>query len=118
MGFASLYPSYELRLANARPHQLRDIIIRPATEEDAALIAAIHAASWRDANAHILAPEFLNGPIEADRSPSGRSGSATLLQRSLSTLPSTTPGSCRRSSAAIVMSIPSGEACSIIFTSV
>jgi len=67
MGFASLYPSYELRLANARPHQLRDIIIRPATEEDATLIAAIHAASWRDAYAHILAPEFLNGPIEADR---------------------------------------------------
>jgi ribosomal protein S18 acetylase RimI-like enzyme len=43
------------------------MIIRPATEEDAALIAAIHAASWRDAYAHILAPEFLNGCIETDR---------------------------------------------------
>lgn len=42
-------------------------MIRPATEEDAEIIAAIHAASWRDAYAHILAPEFLNGPIEADR---------------------------------------------------
>jgi ribosomal protein S18 acetylase RimI-like enzyme len=44
-----------------------DISIRPATEQDAAVIAAIHAASWRDAYAHILAPEFLNGAIEADR---------------------------------------------------
>jgi ribosomal protein S18 acetylase RimI-like enzyme len=43
------------------------MIIRPATEEDAAPIAAIHAASWRDAYAHILAPELLNGGIEADR---------------------------------------------------
>jgi len=34
---------------------------------DATTIAAIHAPSWRDAYAHILAPEFLNGGIEADR---------------------------------------------------
>jgi ribosomal protein S18 acetylase RimI-like enzyme len=46
---------------------LGDVIIRPAIEEDAALIAAIHAASWRDAYADILAADFLNGPIEADR---------------------------------------------------
>jgi ribosomal protein S18 acetylase RimI-like enzyme len=44
-----------------------DIHIRPATVRDAALIAAIHAASWRDAYAQILAPEFLSGSIEADR---------------------------------------------------
>ena len=43
------------------------VIIRPATEADAASIAAVHAASWRDAYAHILAPEFLNSSIEADR---------------------------------------------------
>ncbi|WP_426442903.1 N-acetyltransferase family protein [Bradyrhizobium genosp. P] len=41
--------------------------IRPATEADAASIAEIHAASWRDAYADILAPEFLNGQIEMDR---------------------------------------------------
>ncbi|WP_245305462.1 hypothetical protein [Bradyrhizobium sp. LTSP857] len=46
---------------------MNDILIRPATEQDADLIAAIHASSWRDAYAHILAPEFLNGAIEADR---------------------------------------------------
>jgi ribosomal protein S18 acetylase RimI-like enzyme len=43
------------------------IIIRPATEADAAAIAELHAASWRDAYAHILAPEFLSGSIETDR---------------------------------------------------
>ena len=53
-------------LANVRRH-LGGIVIRPATEVDAATIAAIHAASWRDAYAHILAPEFLSGCIEADR---------------------------------------------------
>jgi len=46
---------------------LGDIVIRSATEADAATIAAIHAASWRDAYAHILAPEFLSGGIEEDR---------------------------------------------------
>ena len=50
-----------------RRHHLGGIVIRPATEADAATIAAIHAASWRDAYAHILAPEFLSGGIEADR---------------------------------------------------
>jgi ribosomal protein S18 acetylase RimI-like enzyme len=47
--------------------RLPDIIIRPATSGDAAPIAAIHAASWRDAYANILAPEFLSGGIDADR---------------------------------------------------
>jgi hypothetical protein len=53
--------------ANVGQHRLDDIIIRSATDQDAALIAEIHAASWRDAYAHILAPEFLSGSIEADR---------------------------------------------------
>ena len=44
-----------------------DIIIRPATEEDVAPIAALHVASWRDAYAQIFTPEFLSGGIEADR---------------------------------------------------
>jgi ribosomal protein S18 acetylase RimI-like enzyme len=52
--------------ANEERH-LSEIIIRSATEKDAALIAAIHAASWRDAYAHILAPEFMGSDIEADR---------------------------------------------------
>lgn len=43
------------------------IVIRSAVEADAASIAAIHAASWRDAYAHILTPEFLNSSVEADR---------------------------------------------------
>jgi ribosomal protein S18 acetylase RimI-like enzyme len=46
---------------------LVDITIRSATEADAAEIAAIHTASWRDAYAGILAAEFLNGDIESDR---------------------------------------------------
>jgi ribosomal protein S18 acetylase RimI-like enzyme len=49
------------------PHHQAGVVLRPATEADAVSIAAIHAASWRDAYAHILAPEFLNGGIEADR---------------------------------------------------
>jgi ribosomal protein S18 acetylase RimI-like enzyme len=50
-----------------RQHHLDGIVIRPATEADAATIASIHVASWRDAYADILAPEFLSGCIEADR---------------------------------------------------
>jgi ribosomal protein S18 acetylase RimI-like enzyme len=50
-----------------RRHHSGGIVIRPATEADAAPIAEIHTASWRDAYAHILAPEFLSGSIEADR---------------------------------------------------
>jgi ribosomal protein S18 acetylase RimI-like enzyme len=46
---------------------LDDMIIRPATEEDVVPIAALHVASWRDAYAQILAPEFLSGGIEAER---------------------------------------------------
>ncbi|MGY3108316.1 MULTISPECIES: N-acetyltransferase family protein [unclassified Bradyrhizobium] len=46
---------------------MSDIVIRPATEVDAAEIAAIHVASWRDTYASIFSPEFLSGQIEADR---------------------------------------------------
>ncbi|MGY3450716.1 N-acetyltransferase family protein [Bradyrhizobium sp. USDA 4353] len=46
---------------------MTDFLIRPAHEQDAPAIAALHAASWRDAYADILAPEFLGGAIEADR---------------------------------------------------
>jgi ribosomal protein S18 acetylase RimI-like enzyme len=48
-------------------HRSGDIAIRPARVSDAATIAAIHVASWRDAYANILAPEFLSGRIEEDR---------------------------------------------------
>ena len=48
-------------------HQTTDVVIRPATAADAASVAAIHVASWRDAYANVLSAEFLNGPIEADR---------------------------------------------------
>jgi GNAT superfamily N-acetyltransferase len=41
--------------------------IREATREDAAKIAALHIASWRDAYRAILRPDFLAGPIEAER---------------------------------------------------
>lgn len=54
-------------LTKMKQHQFGDIVIRPATEADAATIAAIHAASWRDAYTNILAPEFLSGRIEEDR---------------------------------------------------
>lgn len=43
------------------------ITFRSASATDAASIAAIHVASWRDAYASILDPEFLAGPLEADR---------------------------------------------------
>lgn len=43
------------------------VTLRSATEADAADVAAIHTASWRNAYAGILAPEFLNGDIESDR---------------------------------------------------
>lgn len=44
-----------------------DIQYRDARAADAAAVAALHAASWRDAYAGILDPAFLAGPIEADR---------------------------------------------------
>jgi len=44
-----------------------EITWRSATEADAASIAAIHVASWRDAYSSILDPDFLAGPVEADR---------------------------------------------------
>lgn len=43
------------------------IVLREAVAADAAAIAALHVASWRDAYASILDPDFLAGPIEADR---------------------------------------------------
>lgn len=46
---------------------LAGIVIRPAGEMDATTIAAIHVASWRDAYAQILSPDYLSGGIEADR---------------------------------------------------
>jgi len=49
------------------PDHRTDVVIRPATVADVAAIAAIHVASWRDTYAGILAPDYLNGPIEADR---------------------------------------------------
>lgn len=47
--------------------EMVEITWRSATQADAASIAAIHVASWRDAYAPILDPEFLAGPVEADR---------------------------------------------------
>ena len=46
---------------------MHHIKLRPAREEDAPLIAAIHVASWRDAYTAILDPDFLIGPIETER---------------------------------------------------
>lgn len=43
------------------------MVIRPAAKADAAAIASIHVQSWRDAYASVLDPEFLRGPIEAER---------------------------------------------------
>lgn len=43
------------------------IVTRLATFSDAAEIADLHCASWRDAYANVLDPAFLAGPIEADR---------------------------------------------------
>ncbi len=43
------------------------IVTRLATSFDAAEIAELHCASWRDAYANVLDPAFLAGPIEADR---------------------------------------------------
>jgi GNAT superfamily N-acetyltransferase len=48
-----------------KQYQLGHTVIRAVTEADAATIAAIHAGSWRDAYAHILA--FLSGCVEEDR---------------------------------------------------
>lgn len=40
---------------------------RDATQDDAPLIAAIHAASWRSAYAHFMDPVYLASGIEAER---------------------------------------------------
>ena len=44
-----------------------DVMIRSGVAADAAEIAAIHTASWRDAYAGILAADFLSGDIEGNR---------------------------------------------------
>lgn len=44
-----------------------EVSFRLATSSDAPAVAALHATSWRDAYASILDPNFLAGPIEADR---------------------------------------------------
>jgi GNAT superfamily N-acetyltransferase len=41
--------------------------IRPANADDVNAVAALHAASWRDAYADILDPAFMAGPIDQDR---------------------------------------------------
>jgi ribosomal protein S18 acetylase RimI-like enzyme len=46
---------------------LGGIRIRRAVSRDAAAIASIHTASWRDAYATLLDPAYLAGPIEDDR---------------------------------------------------
>ncbi|MGY4306872.1 ribosomal protein S18 acetylase RimI-like enzyme [Bradyrhizobium sp. USDA 4369] len=46
---------------------MNTITLRSASKDDAPAIAALHAASWREAYANILAPDFLSGEIEADR---------------------------------------------------
>ncbi|MDP8912708.1 MAG: GNAT family N-acetyltransferase [Pseudomonadota bacterium] len=46
---------------------MANVIIRSAGQGDASAIASIHVQSWRDAYASLLEPEFLRGPIEAER---------------------------------------------------
>lgn len=43
------------------------ISLRSARASDAVAIAHLHIASWRDAYASFLDPDYLAGPIEADR---------------------------------------------------
>jgi GNAT superfamily N-acetyltransferase len=45
----------------------KQVSIREATAADAAAIADLHIASWRDAYRGILSPDYLAGPIEAER---------------------------------------------------
>ncbi|MCJ2085856.1 GNAT family N-acetyltransferase [Methylobacterium sp. E-005] len=47
--------------------ELGDITIRRAVSSDAATIATLHTASWRDAYAALLDPTYLAGPIEDER---------------------------------------------------
>ena len=46
---------------------LGGITIRHAVSRDAATIASLHTASWRDAYATLLDPTYLAGPIEDER---------------------------------------------------
>ncbi len=58
---------WDRRLAWRLGLELIRMHIRPANTEDLTAIAALHAASWRDAYAQILDPAFLAGPIDQDR---------------------------------------------------
>jgi ribosomal protein S18 acetylase RimI-like enzyme len=44
-----------------------DVVLRSMTPADAALVASLHAASWRAAYRGILSDAYLDGPIDADR---------------------------------------------------
>ena len=46
---------------------MKSVIIRSAQPTDAAAIAALHVASWRDAYASILDTDYLDKAIEAER---------------------------------------------------
>lgn len=43
------------------------VAIRPATHDDAAAIAALHASSWRAHYRGSLSDSYLDGPVEAER---------------------------------------------------
>lgn len=43
------------------------MILRDATRKDAAAIAALHAANWRESYRGIVADDFLDGPVEEER---------------------------------------------------
>jgi ribosomal protein S18 acetylase RimI-like enzyme len=46
---------------------MAEIFYRTAERADAAAIAELHVASWRDAYRSIMDPRFLSGPVEEDR---------------------------------------------------
>jgi hypothetical protein len=100
-------------LAKMKQQQLGDIVIRLATEADAATIATIRAASWRDAYAHILAPQLLSRCIEENRL---AVWSQRLRDHPPAQLAFDLTGEHRRLFVAFVILIPSGEALWIIFT--
>ena len=43
------------------------ITLRAMRADDAATVAALHAASWRTAYRHILSAEYLAGPVDEER---------------------------------------------------
>ncbi|MBB3035016.1 GNAT family N-acetyltransferase [Alteriqipengyuania lutimaris] len=46
---------------------MTSVSLRDATAQDVPAIAALHTANWRETYADILDPDYLAGPIEADR---------------------------------------------------